>query len=277
MLKRIAQASAWFMAYFMLQNVISIVLAVVKIASSPDLLNAFKDPAKMNDVLTDVLTQTVVPALIISAVCYILIYLVHRKIVHKKLDLCTLDWQKAIFFVGIGGVMNVATNITVSLIAAFMPKSWLDALTSSTDMVSTGQPFWLLLLGTGLLVPIMEELTFRYGMFKTLAQRNVAVAYIASSIIFGLMHGNPIQMVYATLLGLLLAYVYTKTENIWYPIILHAVNNTSSLLQETFPSTLMYIGVIAGGGAVIALISYFACPRVRTMFNKKTPTPAPLE
>lgn len=277
MLKRIAQASAWFMAYFMLQNVISIVLAVVKIASSQDLLNAFKDPAKMNDVLMDVLTQTVVPALIISSVCYILIYLVHRKIVHKKLDLCTLDWQKAIFFVGIGGVMNVATNITVSLIAAFMPKSWVDALTSSTDMVSTGQPFWLLLLGTGLLVPIMEELTFRYGMFKTLAQRNVAVAYIASSIIFGLMHGNPIQMVYATLLGLLLAYVYTKTENIWYPIILHAVNNTSSLLQETFPSTLMYIGVIAGGGAVIALIAYFACPRVRTMFNKKTPTPAPLE
>ncbi len=277
MLKRIAQASAWFMAYFILQNVISIVLAVVKIASSPDLLNAFKDPAQMSDVLMDVTMQTVVPALIISAVCYILIYLVHRKIVHKKLDLCTLDWQKALFFVGVGGVINVAVNLTVSLAAAFMPKSWVDALTSSTDMVATGQPFWLLLLGTGLLVPIMEELTFRYGVHKTLAQHNVAFAYVASSIIFGLMHGNPIQIVYAALLGWLLAYVYTKTENIWYPIILHAVNNTSSLLQGIFPSVIMYICVIAGGGAVIALIAYFACPRVRAMFNKKTPTPAPLE
>lgn len=268
MLKRIVQSAAWFMAYFMLQNIISVALVVGKVLTSPDLMEQMMESEKMIDVVMNATMATIIPALIISAILYIGIYLIHCKVIHKRLDVFTIDWQKVLFFIGVGGVFNVVANVGVSVISALLPDGWLEALTESTDMVTTGQPLWVLILGTGILIPIMEELTFRYGIHKTLAKHNIVLAYIASSVVFGLMHGNPIQIVYAALFGWLLAYVYTKTDNLWYPIILHAVNNTSSLLLQYFPSTTIYICAVAGGGALLVLFAYRAFPRVKTMLKK---------
>ncbi len=270
MLKRIAQAAAWFMAYFMLQNVISVILCVGKLFAVPDLMEQMTDPDKMMELIMNSMMATIIPALIVSSILYIVIYLIHCKVTHKRLDIITVDWTKILFFTGIAGVFNVISNVTVSGLVNLLPDSWVNALTESTGMVTTGQPFWMLVVCTGLLVPVMEELTFRYGIHNTLAKHNLLVAYIVSSVMFGIMHGNPIQIVYAALFGWLLAYVYTKTNNIWYPIIMHAVNNTCSLLTEYFPNLLSYIVVVAGGGALLAVTIYCTCPRVKQIFANTT-------
>lgn len=273
MWKRIGQAAIWFAVYFGLQNVISIAMVMGALLMNP---SAIPDPSDMNALMNLVLQltyDTIMPAMIVSALLYCIIYVVHRRVVHKPLDIHTAEWQKLIFFAGLACVVNVMTNLALTFTQALFPPTWMDALEESVGAVSTGQSMWLLVLGTGIMIPIMEELTFRYGIHKTLAQHNLVFAYIASSLIFGLMHGNPIQIVYAGLLGWLLAYVYTKTDNIWYPMIIHMVSNTSSLFANSFPNIVTYAVTVFSVGLVMMLVTYRFCPNVTKMFKKTQTEP----
>lgn len=87
-------------------------------------------------------------------------------------------------------------------------------------------PLWLGILSFGILAPLGEEFVFRgvvYGRLKKVS--NVPVAVVVSGLLFGLFHGNLVQAVYATLLGIVLAIVYEIYDSILAPILFHAVAN----------------------------------------------------
>ena len=86
------------------------------------------------------------------------------------------------------------------------------------------------ILCTGILAPAMEEIIFRYGLFNKLKKKNLTVAFIVSSFLFGLMHGNIIQGGYAFLIGMIIAYIYNKTENLLDAILIHVGVNLSSVI-----------------------------------------------
>lgn len=82
-----------------------------------------------------------------------------------------------------------------------------------------------------ILAPIMEELIFRGVLFSYLlkyAPQRQAVLF--SSLLFGLTHGSPDQMVSATLGGIFLAYTCIKSNALVVPILFHAINNSLSFL-----------------------------------------------
>ena len=75
-------------------------------------------------------------------------------------------------------------------------------------------------------VPVYEEIFFRGLLHNGLANRlGMWGAIIISSALFGVFHGFPIQIITAFLLGLVLGWLYEKTDNLWAPIICHVVNN----------------------------------------------------
>ena len=95
----------------------------------------------------------------------------------------------------------------------------------------------LQLLTTCVCAPLVEELLFRGLVHRRLRKVfNVAPAMIVSSLLFGIIHGNVIQGIYAFLIGMICAYVYEKFKTIWAPIILHASANTLAIVS-TFLAT----------------------------------------
>jgi len=48
-----------------------------------------------------------------------------------------------------------------------------------------------------------------------------------SALLFGVFHGNIVQGIYGTLMGLLIAYVYEKYDNFIAPVIIHVAANFS--------------------------------------------------
>ena len=69
------------------------------------------------------------------------------------------------------------------------------------------------LLGSCLVIPIAEELLFRGVVYKRLKLYfGVIPALIGSALIFGIMHVNLVQFLYAAVIGLLLAFA-TATGN----------------------------------------------------------------
>lgn len=72
---------------------------------------------------------------------------------------------------------------------------------------------------------ITEESLFRSCMLGGLKEKNKHMAVAVSAVFFMLMHGGPDQTVHQLLMGILAGYIFVYTENIWYPIIIHFVNN----------------------------------------------------
>lgn len=90
-------------------------------------------------------------------------------------------------------------------------------------------------LAVGILAPIAEELVFRGAILRTLlnltGQRRHWIAIAISAVIFGAAHGNLPQFVHATLIGLLLGWMYYRTKSILPGVLFHWVNNTVAYIM----------------------------------------------
>lgn len=83
-----------------------------------------------------------------------------------------------------------------------------------------------------ILAPIWEELFFRGILLRRLTIKwSPQKSIIVSSLLFGLIHVNPLTVIFAFLLGCVLGYVYLKTKSIIVPIVVHSFSNFFAFLQ----------------------------------------------
>ena len=81
-------------------------------------------------------------------------------------------------------------------------------------------------------VPIMEEFFFRGVLLGTLRPFGDKFAIIASGLFFGIMHGNILQAPFATVIGIVLGYIYVRSNSLIVTIGFHAlINGTSTILS----------------------------------------------
>lgn len=111
-------------------------------------------------------------------------------------------------------------------------------------------------LAIGILAPIVEEMVFRGAILRTLlllggrgndqssmlnAQSSKFKAFAAiliSALLFGAVHGNVQQFVHATLIGLLLGWMYYRTNSIVPGIVFHWINNTAAyVIANVIPNS----------------------------------------
>ena len=109
-------------------------------------------------------------------------------------------------------------------------------------------------------VGIMEELIFRGYVYRAIELRfGENKAIVLSSIVFGLFHlvnltGNTppvftlLQVVYATMIGLMLAVLCSKTKSIYPRMLIHALFN---LISEIFAGYILWVDV---PGALICCV-----------------------
>ena len=76
---------------------------------------------------------------------------------------------------------------------------------------------------------------------------NKWLAVIATSIVFGIVHGHPIAIIYASFLGVLMGWLYIKTQSVLAPVIFHMVYNMASLFFPT-PTTALTVILMAALG-----------------------------
>ncbi len=119
-----------------------------------------------------------------------------------------------------------------------------------------------MILYTVIVGPFMEELMFRGMLLKRARVFGDRTAVVFTAVMFGLMHGNLAQFLYAVGIGLIFGYVAVKTNGIRYTVLMHMLVNSYSvvlvLLEEVFMAVggELLIGVFAMGvfGVMIGLI-----------------------
>lgn len=150
----------------------------------------------------------------------------------------------------------------------FALESVLDHPADPTDNVSPLFRF----IAIAVLPALFEEFAFRKVIFGSMRKYGVAVAAVFSSILFGLMHQDITQGIFAFGMGLILCYVYEKTGKLIYTVFLHFLNNSISVLLPLIPeynANGRLIEAILGIIALALVIVIFLIPRLRILMLNK--------
>lgn len=122
-------------------------------------------------------------------------------------------------------------------------------------------PLWARLLVVAGVAPFCEEVAFRgFLLCGFLKRYRPPLAILVSSVLFGVSHMIPQQMIAATLLGIVLGVVATRAGSIWPAILLHAIHNGMLVLLSggrAADATIQYdpILVLMGGLASVVLLA----------------------
>lgn len=132
----------------------------------------------------------------------------------------------------------------VAALGAIIPSVWLqehmpelpNIAEDTFDMIMRDRWGYL---SIGLLAPLAEELVFRGAILRSLLRwtKQPWVAIAISAIFFAAAHLNPAQLPHAFLVGLLLGWMYYRTDSIVPCVVYHWVNNTVAyVMYNLYPS-----------------------------------------
>ena len=127
---------------------------------------------------------------------------------------------------------------------------------AASEIIYSGS-VWLTILVSAVLAPVVEEFLFRGLVYRRLRKHAApVVCALVSSLLFGLVHGNLVQFVYAFLVGMLICWVYEKFKTIWAPILFHAgANLIAVILTEFVPA---FGGGMSLGSLMLLTVGWLA-------------------
>lgn len=128
-----------------------------------------------------------------------------------------------------------------------------------------------------ILAPLLEEVLFRGAIQGYLMQRfSPWTSIIISSLIFGVIHMNPIQVFYATCVGIVFGWIYYRTRSLVPVVVGHVLNNSLAALTMILGIGDEELDIARGGEIMIVLAGTFIAVSLAVSINKQIPAvPSP--
>ena len=149
-----------------------------------------------------------------------------------------LPAKNVLLIIAAGIFTQLGISILLTLILPLMPKLS-NSYSETMEGLSSGGPI-VTIISVVFLAPFAEELIFRgLTMRSTIRQwRSFLLVNFLQALYFGIYHMQPVQSVYAFLLGLALGYVAFRLNNIFASMLFHAAINGSSFLVVMLPESI---------------------------------------
>lgn len=129
-------------------------------------------------------------------------------------------------------VMAFCTSIVLNNVIAWTPLIQNSKSYQEVTKAFFGGRVLFEVLGPCIFVPILEEYIFRGIVYKRLREWvSLPIAIGASAAIFGIMHMNLVQFIYAGILGIFLAFCAEKTKYLYGAVLGHMAANTISVIR----------------------------------------------
>ena len=126
-------------------------------------------------------------------------------------------------------------NMQLTLKSSFMAKFY--ELFTELMKQMTGGPLWSSFLVVAIFAPIFEEWLCRGMVLRgLLTKMRPGWAIVVSALFFAVIHANPWQALNAFLIGLMMGYVYYKTGSLILTMVIHFVNNGTSVILSNIES-----------------------------------------
>ncbi len=155
-----------------------------------------------------------------------------------KQYLAKKDSQKRVFkpiewFGWIGLALTFAMGLNMVFAATGLLGMSEGYQETAKSLYAVSIPFGILLYG--IFTPLAEELLFRGIIFNEVKKSMVPFgAALLSASLFGVYHGNSIQMFYSFCVGIILAYGYQYSERFLVPVVIHGAVNICVFLASNY-------------------------------------------
>ena len=192
-----------------------------------------KRPTLALDYLSDATIIQVIQ-IVVSSVAFIFPFLLLLKMMKARLS-DVGSFNKAtnkkimlpLILIGLGvcGFSNFVTSAAGIVLQQFGFDYNVQGIATPTE------PFGIVLsfVATAITPALVEEFAMRGVLMGVLRKYGEGFAVIVSALVFGLMHGNLVQIPFAFILGLFFGYAVIKTGTIWTAVIIHFINNFISI------------------------------------------------
>lgn len=259
-IKSIGKATAYFGVYFLVQIVISFVYGIVWTVNEMTQLTAAGE--EINDLLLteQLLAQIMDQAMamtfwagVVTLLIYWVRFAVRKKNFLKEVELKPISAKGIIPIIIFAIGFNVIVSVVISNIP--WPKEWIDAYMTNSSSLDGSVMSWLAAV---VMAPILEEIVFR-GLIYTRLKKGMPtiVAAILASLVFGLMHGTIIWVLYAFVLGMVMTWIFERYQSLTANIIFHLAFNAMGLVLSAIPESMefiIWVLLVAGvAGTVVAV------------------------
>lgn len=173
--------------------------------------------------------------------------------------------------IGFAAFANLSSSFADAIFNQFMPNYTVNFGEYPKGFFG----FMLALISTAIVPALVEEFACRGLVLGLLRKYGDAFAVVTSALLFGLVHGNFIQMPFAAMLGLVLGYSVVATGSLRVAMLVHCINNLVSVLLDYMPAglsqiqqnTIYYIYImfvlIAGVAALAVFVSKHDAPLLK--------------
>ncbi len=250
------RVSGVLLAYLLLMNLV--VIAVLLVEACVELirltsmgyhfnaaLNQLMQPDSLNQLL-----QSGTGYLVVSGLCLLLILLWKKPAFYREVFRPSrpmsgpVFWQLLSVFLSIQVLSSQFFNLLESLLNLWGLSADQTGIEISEIIRSPG-----MVLYVAVVAPVVEELLFRGAVLRSFQPFGKRFAIVFSALLFGLFHGNLVQIPFAFLTGLVLGYTAVEYSIAW-AMLLHFINNgIFSLLLYPVPvlQNLLLVGFLIAG------------------------------
>lgn len=135
---------------------------------------------------------------------------------------------------------------------------WFPLENNLSDVFSGLSNNVLGILTLAVLGPLLEEVLFR-GAIQGMLMRFFGrpwPAIIVAALIFGVSHMNPVQIVYATLLGIIFGWIYYRTGSLLSVIVGHVLNNSLAVVTTLLYSSAEEEAVADSSAGIVSFLVF---------------------
>ena len=147
--------------------------------------------------------------------------LIMRKLPTEKPQDQKMRFSEFLTFLAIGFFVTYAGNLIGTILSLVLSNS--NAENPLLDYALDNNPLKILVMVV--LAPVLEEYVCRKQIIDRTRRYGEKTAVLLSAMVFGLLHQNFYQFFYAFGVGLMFAYIYTRTGRLRYTILLHSIYN----------------------------------------------------
>jgi uncharacterized protein len=219
-------------------NILKIILLLILFFNIGSIVNFLLGLIGLNKALFNYNDAVYLEALC-ESLLFIAVVVLYRKTLNGDFTNLRKDFNISEFlkFLCIFLVVKIVSSLVTGIISIIIG---IDLTVSENqniiNVLSSLSPI-LMLITSAFLAPLVEEGIFRLGFRQIIKDQYIFI--LISSLVFGLMHIFPTELPLAEALtygivyvsiGAALSWTYVKSNNIWYVILIHAINNFLSML-----------------------------------------------
>lgn len=178
---------------------------------------------------------------LIELILFVVVMLLYNKEFKKDYKIFKLNFKdniiKIISYFALFMGLKIGTALISSILSFALNFTLGESENQEAVMKLVSAEPLLMIINTCILAPFVEEGIFRLSIRKVFSNKYLFI--LVSGLFFGMMHIFPtdlptsLALIYSityVAMGFYLAYIYTETENIWFVIFIHALNNLFSMI-----------------------------------------------